>query len=630
MLNDDSIVIKEADKGGAVVVMDAEYYKHKILEMLDNNEFYCEIAENNDKKTIQKVKRLLKDHQTSSDITTKEADFLTDFDFRESVFYGLPKIHKSKTITNAIKMQNNAYITCIKPDDLKFRPIVGGPNAPTQRLSHLMDILLKPLCSEVKSYVRDDLDFLRYLPDKVNQDAKLVTMDVTNLYTNITTDLGINALKYWINKYPQNINSRFSREFILEASSLVLKNNTFSFNGKHYLQLKRTAMGTKMAPTYATLTLGYLEEKMYEKARRQFNHQTAQNIKNGWKRYLDDCFIIWDESDANLTVFLDIVNNLDPNINFTLDESAICIPFLDVLISKCGENITTDMYYKPTDTHQYLHFSSCHPGHTKRAIPYNLARRVCTIVSDNEKRNERLHELKASLIKQCYPVGIIDDGIKKALALNRENLINPPENNTSDLKILPLVTTHNPNDINIIPVVRQLNNILQTDEKMSEVLKKYNFINSKRQPRNLRRILCKSSFQRQSYSVSKCNDPRCGTCQYIKVGKSFKFGDKVFIVNANMSCASKHVIYNITCSGCNEFYIGETGTTLRTRIRIHKQHVNQPEYRKIKLSEHLDICGHGQFSVFPFYKLYTDNAIERREKEKHFIKSLKPSLNSLI
>lgn len=84
-------------------------------------------------------------------------------------------------------------------------------------------------------------------------------MDVTNLYTNITTDLGINALKYWINKYPQNINSRFSKEFILEASSLVLKNNTFSFNGKYYLQLKGTAMGTKMAPTYATLTLGYLE-----------------------------------------------------------------------------------------------------------------------------------------------------------------------------------------------------------------------------------------------------------------------------------------------------------------------------------------------------------------------------------
>lgn len=76
---------------------------------------------------------------------------------------------------------------------------------------------------------------------------------------------------------------------------------------------------------------------MYEKARRQINHQTTQTIKNGWKRYFDEFFIIWNESDANLTVYLDIVNNLDPNINLTQDESAICIPLLDVLISKYGE-----------------------------------------------------------------------------------------------------------------------------------------------------------------------------------------------------------------------------------------------------------------------------------------------------
>ena len=77
-------------------------------------------------------------------------------------------------------------------------------------------------------------------------------------------------------------------------------------------------------------------------------------------------------------------------------------------------------------------------------------------------------------------------------------------------------------------------------------------------------------------------------------------------------------------------YIGETGTTLRTRIRIHKQHISTPEYRKIKVSEHLDVCGHGQFSVFPFYKLYTEDTISRREKERHFIKTLKPALNSLL
>lgn len=32
-----------------------------------------------------------------------------------------------------------------------------------------------------------------------------------------------------------------------------------------------------------------------------------------------------------------------------LDESVICILFLDVFIFKCGENIIIDMYYKLID-----------------------------------------------------------------------------------------------------------------------------------------------------------------------------------------------------------------------------------------------------------------------------------------
>lgn len=98
-----------------------------------------------------------------------------------------------------------------------------------------------------------------------------------------------------------------------------------------------------------------------------------------------------------------------------------------------------------------------------------------------------------------------------------------------------------------------------------------------------------------------------------------------------MSCQSKNLIYTIICDdGCNQFYIGETGTTLRTRIRVHKQQIRDPEYRKIKLSEHIDVCGRGQFKVFPFYKLFTESATERREKEKQFIQTLKPSLNRLL
>ena len=46
--------------------------------------------------------------------------------------------------------------------------------------------------------------------------------------------------------------------------------------------------------------------------------------------------------------------------------------FLDTTFSIKNCNISTDLYVKPTDTHQYLLSSSCHPFHTKRSITYSL------------------------------------------------------------------------------------------------------------------------------------------------------------------------------------------------------------------------------------------------------------------
>lgn len=141
-----------------------------------------------------------------------------------------------------------AYLLVMAVSWLNNLVKVGGPSAPTQRLSSLFDTLLKPFCSEVKSYVQDDLDFLRHLPEKIEENSKFVTLDVINLYSNISNSLGLEAIKYWVNKNPEKINNRFLKDFILEAVEIVLTNNTFTFNGKHFRQIKGTAMGTKMAP----------------------------------------------------------------------------------------------------------------------------------------------------------------------------------------------------------------------------------------------------------------------------------------------------------------------------------------------------------------------------------------------
>ncbi|XP_062592820.1 uncharacterized protein LOC134254311, partial [Saccostrea cucullata] len=378
--DDPTIIIKEADKGGGVVLMNKDFYKS---------------------------------------LTDKEKDYLTNFEFRESQFYGLPKVHKSKIIKDAIKEQNSICITCADPADLSFRPIVGGPNSSTQRLSHLLDILLKPYCQKVPSFVRDDLDFINHLPTHVTSNTKLVTLDVVSLYTNIPTELGLLAVKFWTENYPDVLNNRFQRDFILEALKLVLDNNTFEFADHHYLQIKGTAMGTKVAPTYATLTLGYLEHKLHDQLCTLWGIESANKIRSKWKRFLDDCFILWEEDVDKLTEFYDLLNQMNSDIKFTMETDDLQMPFLDVLVTKDNTSLNTDIYYKPTDTHQYLHFGSSHPHHTKTAIPYNLARRICTIVSNTNIRDIRLEELKLYLLNQKYPEQLVDNGIKKAKECDR-------------------------------------------------------------------------------------------------------------------------------------------------------------------------------------------------------------------
>ena len=54
-----------------------------------------------------------------------------------------------------------------------------------------------------------------------------LTCDIVSLYTNIPHKLGLRALLYYIIKYRNPIQIRFSEEFILEAAEFMLKNNNF-------------------------------------------------------------------------------------------------------------------------------------------------------------------------------------------------------------------------------------------------------------------------------------------------------------------------------------------------------------------------------------------------------------------
>ena len=369
-------------------------------------------------------------------------------------------------------------------------------------MSNLIDKVIKPLTIHVKSYIKDSIHFFNKCTRNVTNETVLVTFDVCSLYTSIPHELGIEAVKFYIEKHPETIQKRFELNFILESIDFILKNNTFMFNGENYLQLCGTAMGTIFSPTYATLIVGYLENKMYIIIEINYGIDVRKYIEENWDRFLDDCFTLLDENKISAIDLLNILNSLNPNIKFTMEVSKTNIPFLDILVNKNEKTLWMDIYSKPTDAKRYVPFSSCHPKHCLTNIPFCLARRICMIVENNEQKTLKLNELKSLLTKQNYPKKLIESGIQRAENIPQNSLRKPKEKNNS--KIIPFITTNNPNNPNIFPIIKTTVEQLEASKTLKVELKNSNLINCKRQPPNLERFLCKTKYIRpEKVKVSK-------------------------------------------------------------------------------------------------------------------------------
>ena len=106
----------------------------------------------------------------------------------------------------------------------------------------------------------------------------------------------------------------------------------------------------------------------------------------------------------------------------TCNCSKECVQSLDVSVSVDNSgNIAKDLYVKPTDTHEYLLATSCHPNHTKRSIPYSQALCILCICSNIETAKLHCTELVDCMDKFGYNKRKTNIQMERAIT----NLANP-------------------------------------------------------------------------------------------------------------------------------------------------------------------------------------------------------------
>lgn len=102
-----------------------------------------------------------------------------------------------------------------------------------------------------------------------------------------------------------------AQQFILDLLAINLTCNYFSFEGIYYMQVRGTAMGANVAPTYANIFMTELEEtSIYTSC-----HHEKVLV---WWLYIDVIFLLWTGTSQELLNFHNYLNSLDPEIKFTL------------------------------------------------------------------------------------------------------------------------------------------------------------------------------------------------------------------------------------------------------------------------------------------------------------------------
>ena len=202
----------------------------------------------------------------------------------------------------------------------------------------------------------------------LQDDEILNSYDVVSLYINTPIDQVLDIVKRRLENedvlkvYNRDTGFNLTSGDVVQLLDFILSTTYFTFRGKNYRQLFRTAMGSPVSPIAANIFMEDLEQQAIATAPPKL-----------LLRYVNDILEIIKKD--NVQKLTDHIKQADKSgfIKFTYgQESEGSLPFLDTLIVRKEDGtIKLQVNRKPTHTDQYLNYQSHHPVHQKLGVyPY--------------------------------------------------------------------------------------------------------------------------------------------------------------------------------------------------------------------------------------------------------------------
>ena len=257
--------------------------------------------------------------------------------------------------------------------------------------------------------------------------ATLFTMDAISMYTNIDTTHAISVINNFLRFDRPDIclNEDINIDALMHSLEIIMRHNIFKFGNTYWLQTSGTAMGTPPAPTYATLYFAIHEI------------QTIPMFPqiSFYRRYIDDCFIIWvPTSTSNIednkthNSFLNSMNTFGI-LKWNAEPRQLSTTFLDLTISinKHTRSIDTTLFEKSLNPYLYIPQHSAHPPGVLRGLIAGMIHRIYHLTTIDTHFKTAIHSFYKRLQVRGYSdktlLPIFNTYIKQ-LYVNKSNKTN--------------------------------------------------------------------------------------------------------------------------------------------------------------------------------------------------------------
>ena len=132
-------------------------------------------------------------------------------------------------------------------------------------------------------------------------------------------------------------------------------------------------------------------------------------------RYVDDVFCLFTIPKTKILDFHSRINKWHKNLHFTVEfENDNSIAFLDVLVTREIDQLTTSLYRKATHTGLYMLWDSCQNRRYKLGLIRTLVMRIYRICSTEKGIKNEISSLRQKLEKNGYSSHIMKRGVLEA------------------------------------------------------------------------------------------------------------------------------------------------------------------------------------------------------------------------